>query len=89
MAVHVDNFIYGGTHAFINTVISQLRTIFKIGSGGSEGIKYVGISIKQNSRGISLSTDAYCSSLTEIYDIGIDKNRTLKNQDSCGVFPAN
>ena len=63
-AVHVDNFIYGGTPAFINTVISQLRTIFKIGSGESEGMKYVGISIKQNSRGISLSTDAYCSSLT-------------------------
>ena len=66
MAVHVDDFIYGGTPTFINTVIAQLRSIFKIGLEESEGMKYLGISIKQNLRGISLSTDAYCSSLKEI-----------------------
>ena len=40
----------------------------------------LGIFIKQNSPSISLSTDAYCSSIKEIHDIGIDKNRTLNDQ---------
>ena len=45
-------------------------------------MKYLGISIKQNSRGIAQSTDAYCSSLKEIHDIGIDKNQTLNGQET-------
>ena len=72
-AVHVDDFIYGGTPTFINKVIAQLRSIFKISLEESEGMKYLGISIKRNSHGISLSTDAYCSSL---------KIQTLNDQET-------
>ena len=43
--------------------------------------RWVGISIKQNPRGISLSTNTYCISLKEIHNIGIDKNRTLNDQE--------
>ena len=82
MAVHVDDFIYGGTPTFLNTVISQLISKFKIGLEESEGMKYFEISIKQNSHGILLSTDAYCSSLKEIHDIGINKNLTLNYQET-------
>ena len=75
MATHVDDFVYGGTADFINSVIPQLRSTFQISSEESSGMKYVGISIKQSARGISLSTDAYCLSLREISDLGPDKHR--------------
>ena len=82
MAVPVDNLIYGGIPTILNTVISQLRCKFKICLEESEGMKYLGIYIKQNSCGISLSTDAYCSNLKEIHDIGIAKNWTLNDQET-------
>ena len=44
-------------------------------------MKYLGISIKQNSRGSLLSTDAYYS-IKEIHDIGMDKNQTLNDQET-------
>ena len=45
-------------------------------------MKYLGISIKQNSRDISLYTDVNCSRLIEIHDISIDNNRTLNYQET-------
>ena len=81
MATHVDDFVYGGTADFINSVIPQLRSTFQISSEESNGMKYVGISISQNARGISLSTDAYCLSLREISDLGPDKHRPLSEQE--------
>ena len=60
MAIHVDDFIYGGTSSFINNTVSHLRTLFKLGLEESGGMKYLGISISQHATGIQLSTDAYC-----------------------------
>ena len=81
MATHVDDFVYGGMADFINSVIPQLRSTFQISSEESNGMKYVGIPIRQNARGISLSTDAYCISLREISDLGPDKHRPLSEQE--------
>ena len=82
MAIHVDDFIYGGTSSFINNTVSHLRTLFKVGLEESGGMKYLGISISQHATGIQLSTDAYCSSLNEILDVGTDKDRRLNEAET-------
>ena len=82
MAIHVDDFIYGGTSSFINNTVSHLRTVFKVGLEESRGMKYLGISISQHATGIQLSTDAYCSSLNEILDVGTDKDRRLNEAET-------
>ena len=82
MATHVDDFIYGGTVPFLDTVIPRLRSVFKIGLEESSGMKYVGILIGQSSTGISLSTTAYSESLREIADVGGDKDRRLEEHET-------
>jgi hypothetical protein len=82
MAIHVDDFIYGGTSTFLDTVITHLRSTFKIALEESSGMKYIGISINQTNIGIKLSTDAYCNSLREITNLGIDKNRPLDERET-------
>ena len=42
MAIHVDDFIYGGTDAFLKTIIPRLKSIFKIGLEESSMVKYLG-----------------------------------------------
>jgi hypothetical protein len=62
MAIHVDEFIHGGTSTFLDSVIEE-----------SSVMKYIGIAIKQNNRGIKLSTDAYSNNLKDIANLSIDK----------------
>ena len=81
MATHVDDFVYGGTVELINSVIPQLRSIIQVSSEESDGMKYVCLSIRQNARSISFSTDAYCFSLGEISDLGPDRHRPLSEQE--------
>lgn len=66
IAIHVDDFIYGGTQSFQDCVISKLRLIFQIGLEESSGMKYLGLMIAQSSSGISISVDSYCQSLAEV-----------------------
>lgn len=82
MAIHVDDFIYGGTELFKETVISKLRSTFKVGLEESNGLKYLGITLNQTMLGINMSTDAYCSSLVEIKDIHLDSTHRLNQSET-------
>lgn len=77
----MDDFIYGGSAKFLDTIIPHIRTTFKIGLEEASGMKYLGISICQTAREISLSTDSYCSSLKEIHNLGVNKDRSLDEQE--------
>ena len=81
MAVHVDDIIYGGTEIFLEQVIAQLREKLKVGLEESNGIKYIGLMISQSENGISISTDPYCHSLTEINCLGLNKSLELHDDE--------
>lgn len=66
IGVHVDDFLYGGTHDFEQNVISKLRSIFQVGLEESSGLIYIGLQISQGNHGINLSTDKYTESLKEV-----------------------
>ena len=82
MAIHVDDFIYGGTDAFLKTIIPRLKSIFKIGLEESSMMKYLGTVINQNTQGIKITTDPYSDSLKEIHDTGSMKGRNLDQQET-------
>ena len=83
MVIHVDDFVYGGTEQFKSKVIGQFRKIFSIGSEQTTCMRYIGINVTQDQDGILLSTDKYCSNLTEIdtSQLGRDNKRPLTEKE--------
>ena len=71
MVIHVDDFIYGGSQAFQDSVIARFREIFVIGSEEFSAMRYIGVEVKQESTGILMSTNSYCSDLQEIDTTGL------------------
>ena len=71
VAVHVDDFLYAGTKLFQNTVISQIKSMFVVGSEEESNFVYLGIQLQCfiNSK-IELSMEAYTSSLKE-FDLAV------------------
>lgn len=64
MACHVDDFIFGGTELFHQTIIDQVRSLFIIGMEENTTMKFLGLQIDQTSDGIVLSTKSYAMSLS-------------------------
>ena len=83
MIIHVDDFVYGGNDKFKSDVIGQFRKIFHIGSEQVTCMRYIGVNVDQDQEGILLSTDKYCSNLTEIdtTNIGRDNKRPLTDEE--------
>ena len=78
MAIHVDDFLFGGNDFFHAHVIEHLRNILTIGLEESCGMKYLGLHIKSCDDGIYMNTDAYTQSLEEVNTAGLgDKSRPL------------
>ena len=44
---HIDDFIWGGTKRFEETVINQIRGKFEVGKQSDRAFKYLGVDIKQ------------------------------------------
>lgn len=84
MAVHVDDFLYGGSNTFIDTVIPQLRAVFQIGSEESSCFRYIGLSVKETENGIELSSEGYGDSCEEIdtRTLGTDRDRHLSPEET-------
>lgn len=79
IAVHVDDFIFGGLPLFHENVISNIHTEFQVGSEENLSFKYIGIEVKQSSSSIQLSMPNYTSSLVEFNTSGtFAKNRSEK-----------
>ena len=83
IAIHVDDFLYGGTGRFHKTIIEPLKSVFVIGSFKTTPMKYLGVSIKQNKECITLDQKEYILSIEEIdVENGRNGNRllTMKEQ---------
>ena len=66
MAIHVDDIIYGGSKQFHSEVICKLRSIFTIGLEEDTNLRYLGLDITQDYKGIHVSTKDYGMSLKEL-----------------------
>ena len=71
----MDDFIWCGVHEFENTVISDLRSTFRVGKEETACFQYLGLQLQQSLMGISLDQYHYIDNLKEIDISGI------KNQD--------
>ena len=54
IAVHVDDFLFGGTDGFHKEVIERLKTVFEIGKIWITPLRYCGLTIKQVQNGITI-----------------------------------
>ena len=63
IAVHVDDFIYGGTQMFLDKVIKRIFEIFYVGSQEHMCFKYIGMQVNQTNNYIKLSMSEYAASL--------------------------
>ena len=78
--MHVDDYLWGGTINFANKVISKLCTEFMVGQQSSEIFKYIGLEVKQDEKGITLSQNEY---LKSIQPIQISPGRANQKADPC------
>ena len=67
LASHVDDFIWGGSDTFKQTVIPIIRKAFKIGKEESQKFSYVGIEIFQKNNNIFVSQQNYIDNLHLIH----------------------
>ena len=79
MIVHVDDFLYGGSSEFHESVIQRIRVIFLVGLEESESFRYLGLCISEHPNGILMSTKGYGLSCKEIptSTLGQDRSRKL------------
>ena len=67
IAIHVDDFIYGGTPKFLNEVIEGIKAIFPVSSEKHCGFTYLGIEFQKHQDGaVSLSQKKYIEQLQPI-----------------------
>ena len=50
--MHFDDFIWGGTHAFENKVVTKIRSEYQVGQQRSGAFKYIGLQVTQDHDGI-------------------------------------
>ena len=77
LAVHVDDFLWAGTHLFEKEVISRIRDVFSVGKEASESFKYLGLGLSQTNDRIILSQKDYVDMLNTV---SIDRKRAKDSQ---------
>ena len=75
ICLYVDDFLYAGTHNFVENIIKKFMKKFKIGSTGNINFTYVGLRINSYDDGITIDQEHYITSLNAIH---ISKVRLLK-----------
>ena len=66
VCIHVDDFCWGGTVYFENNIIGKIKDTFLVGSVENKNFKYVGLYMKQSSKGIEIDQESYIKSLNEV-----------------------
>ena len=66
ICVYVDDFLFGGTQLFLDTIIKKLINKFRIGSSAKITFTYVGINFNAYNDGLTMDQDHYINSLTTI-----------------------
>lgn len=80
VCIHVDDFLFGGTVHFKNSIIDKLSSLFLIGSSEEGSFKYLGLNINQDdSMNVYVDQDTYINSIKPI-DISA-KRKSHKDQD--------
>ena len=64
--MHVDDFIWGGTAWFENSIVAKIRNQFKIKEQNCDIFRYIGISIEKCKDGVNIHQYDYCSTLKPI-----------------------
>src|SRR5678816_1782725 len=59
MCTHVDDFCFGGSERFLNTVIRRMKEKLEIGSEESQSFKYIGVKIHDEKSGVWLEQERY------------------------------
>ncbi|KAK4302495.1 hypothetical protein Pmani_025423 [Petrolisthes manimaculis] len=67
--MHVDDFLWGGTKRFENVVIAKIRSQFQVKEQNKDIFKYIGLSIVQNDKGVTIHQNEYCK-LLEAVNVG-------------------
>ena len=79
IVAHVDDFLYGGNEYFLTQIIPKIREKLKIGLEEESRLKYLGLNISQDAKGIELSLENYIEGTKEMEtsELGPDKTRLL------------
>ena len=78
LIVHVDDFLFAGSHLFLNNVILKLYDVFIVGSQDFGCMKFLGFDLDQDQRGISLGLKDYIETITPI-SLPSDSNRSKQD----------
>ena len=78
LAMHVDDFVYGGSSAFEVTVIIEMKKKLRVGSHESGSFKYLGLNVKQSVEDIKIDQIEYSNRIEEIE---LNKDRISRKND--------
>ena len=81
LCTHVDDFCYGGTESFLKETIGKLREKLKVGEQESKRFKYIGVTVEQREKEISINQWAYVSSIREPEARRFTGNRVLSAKE--------
>ena len=80
---HVDDFAFGGTAQFFDTVVSGLRSTLKVGTHETNSFQYLGLTVEQSLSGITLCQKDYIKSIQSVVlaDMRASSDGAALNQD--------
>ena len=83
MVLHVDDTLWAGDKNFSNTVIQRVKQKFLVSTEEHGSMRYLGLSVKNLGKHVSLNLDHYASRLKEMQlDIGRPKEDTLSGEEA-------
>ena len=84
LIVHVDDFLYGGNRHFLQEIIPQIRSVFRVGTEEEDCFKYLGLHVSETTQGVRISLEEYISSMKEMNtgELGLDKKRVLESGEN-------
>ena len=82
LACHVDDFIWGGTENFKQTVVQEIRQTFKVGKEESKTFQYIGMEMFSDGNTILLHQSKYGESLESI---PLEKSRAFQKHEVMSV----
>ena len=64
--MHVDDFLWGGTEWFENSIVAKIRKHFKVREQNCRIFKYIGMNIEQCDNGVIIHQNEFCKTLQAI-----------------------
>ena len=82
LVTHVDDFLWGGSHVFVENVIKPLHKIFQIGSVNKKAFQYLGLDLKEGDNSLVISQSNYVDFIESLkLDGKKDNNDLLKETE--------